>query len=88
MGKPVFTASKAGSAAYFNALNEYMEDNVLHPNKGFYLRARKGVQRKLSPRKSGFLSRATASCRRVLCPGTKWETVSCCYFWRRVWGRE
>ena len=35
MSKHKFTASKEGSAAYFEALNKYMEGNVLHPDKGF-----------------------------------------------------
>jgi len=44
MGKPAFTASKAGSAAYFNALNEYMEANVLRPDKGFICRHEKACR--------------------------------------------
>ncbi|MDD9810491.1 MAG: hypothetical protein OXU71_02065 [Gammaproteobacteria bacterium] len=35
MSKHKFTASKEGSAAYFEALNEYMEANVLDPDIGF-----------------------------------------------------
>jgi len=47
MGKPVFTASKAGSAAYFDALNEYMEDpvkGVLHPKDGFICKHEKACR--------------------------------------------
>lgn len=35
MSEFVFTANQESSAAYFNALNEYMENNVLHPDNGF-----------------------------------------------------
>jgi len=35
MSKPVFTASKAGSTAYFDALNEYMEGKVLDSDGNF-----------------------------------------------------
>jgi len=54
MGKPVFTASKTGSAAYFNALNEYMEANVLRPDKGFICRHEKACRESCRPENRDF----------------------------------
>jgi len=54
MSKPVFTASKEGSVAYFNALNEYMEGNVLHPDKGFICRHEKACRESCRPENRDF----------------------------------
>jgi len=57
MGKPVFTASKAGSTAYFDALNEYMEDpvkGVLNPEKGFICKHEKVCRESCRPENRDF----------------------------------
>lgn len=54
MSKPVFTASKESSAAYFNALNEYMDDKVLHPDKGFICKHEKACRESCRPENRDF----------------------------------
>ncbi|MDD9854663.1 MAG: hypothetical protein OXU88_00635 [Gammaproteobacteria bacterium] len=49
MSKHKFTASKEGSAAYFEALNKYMKCKVLHPQKGFRCKHEKSCKESCRP---------------------------------------